>query len=781
MMDPDDTGKTPQDKQIDTGGGAYVGGSVQTGGGDFVGRDKHVHVYTRSDQEKLETFIREAVLAYQRHLTDVIWTETPSEPYKFLLPFGLKDQNIFFGRDEAINNLFPTIFKSRLTVLHAPSGAGKSSLLNAGLGPRLLKQQYLPIFARTYDDPVSAIVAEIANRGTPPAPPLLPVLPLREFLHLVVEYMGRRVPEVVIILDQFEEMFTRVLPANRPEYLKALADCIEDEGLPLRLVLAVRGDFFSQLAEFEERLPHIFHNQFYLTEMTIEEAREAIIGPVRQVDSDVTYEQVLLDTLLAVLARDEMDLPELQILCSRLYELAKERAVNEINRGLYEQAGGARGILTGYLDQALARFSPEERSVAWHVLMELVDSLGQRRIISRSELGRQLDYTEESLTPVLNRLVSSRLVQRTEGDRYDLAHDYLALTIKERIGQAELEHKQIRELLQREVASWRASGSLISRDRLELINQQSHTLPELNSDELELLCRSAVAHQLAIERWALAAHQQGVDIWPILQPALTAPDFRTRGMVIAILPMIGAEAVAALEQALTDEIPRVRVQAIRALHRIQSDTASRTPAASLRHERYIPPVGDQPDLYFDRYPVTNAAYELFLQDNPDHEPPLYWTDRSAPPHRQDHPVVGVNWFDAQAYAAWAGKRLPTAKEWQRAGGWAEGRRYPWGDRFTPDRCNIREAGWGTTTPVGYYSPASDSPFGVADMAGNVWEWLANEAGAEGQARQLRGGAWFYTADFARLDYKQFWREPDYQQDVIGFRLCFSQTEQEEKE
>jgi formylglycine-generating enzyme required for sulfatase activity len=67
------------------------------------------------------------------------------------------------------------------------------------------------------------------------------------------------------------------------------------------------------------------------------------------------------------------------------------------------------------------------------------------------------------------------------------------------------------------------------------------------------------------------------------------------------------------------------------------------------------------------------------------------------------------------------------------------------------------------------------------MAGNVWEWLADEAGAKGQARQLRGGAWFYTADFARLDYEQFWREPDYRQDVIGFRLCFSQTQQEEKE
>ncbi len=64
------------------------------------------------------------------------------------------------------------------------------------------------------------------------------------------------------------------------------------------------------------------------------------------------------------------------------------------------------------------------------------------------------------------------------------------------------------------------------------------------------------------------------------------------------------------------------------------------------------------------------------------------------------------------------------------------------------------------------------------MAGNVWEWLADEAGPEGQYRKLRGGSWFYSAEFARIDYDHFWRKPEQRQDVIGFRLSFSLPQNE---
>ncbi len=732
-------------------------------------------------EAEMEAIVREAVLAYQLHLRDLTRPDIPAAPYKFLLPFGLQDQDIFFGRDEAIDDLYDTLFQARLTVLHARSGAGKSSLLNAGLGPRLVDRRYLPIFARTYNDPVSAIVNEIIKRGKPSPVRPWPALPLRDFLHLVVENMGRRVPELVIILDQFEEIFTRVHTSEeRLIYAEALADCIEDDGLPLRFVFAIRGDFFSQLAEFEERLPYIFDNRFYLKPMKAGEVQAAITGPVREVDRAITYDETLLETLLEVLARDEMDLPELQILCTHLYDVAKRQGLSRIDPELYEEAGGAGGILGGYLEEALVKFPLEQRQVAWRVLTELVDSLGQRRIVTQREMHQQIDCPEELLKAVLTRLVQSRLVQRAEGDQYDLAHDYLTTTIKSQISQEDLALKEIRDLLQRESASWRTNRSLISRDRLEIIHEHRHSLTNLKPEEMELLCRSAVAHQFAVDTWALAAHRQGIDIWPILQPALTAQDFRLRVNVVAILPMVGEEALEALREALTDRVPLVRVHAIRALERLSIEAANQVLRDNLHYEVYIPPHGDEPGFYIDRYPVTNADYELFLMENPNYTPPAHWQKRTAPQGLRDHPVVGVSWTDAQAYATWAGKHLPTGREWQRAAGSQNGWRYPWGNQFTPGCCNTREAGVGMTTPVGMYSPGADSPYGVVDMAGNVWEWLADKAGAEGQYRQLRGGAWFYSNEFTRIDYNRFWRRPDHRQDVIGFRLCFSPSQVEEE-
>ena len=106
----------------------------------------------------------------------------------------------------------------------------------------------------------------------------------------------------------------------------------------------------------------------------------------------------------------------------------------------------------------------------------------------------------------------------------------------------------------------------------------------------------------------------------------------------------------------------------------------------------------------------------------------------------DRPVVHVSWDDAVAYAEWAGGRLPSEQEWEKAARGIDGRIYPWGDEFDAARCNSRESGIGTTTPVGRYSPGGDSPCGCADMSGNVWEWTASEYEPGSGRRVLRGGA-----------------------------------------
>lgn len=122
------------------------------------------------------------------------------------------------------------------------------------------------------------------------------------------------------------------------------------------------------------------------------------------------------------------------------------------------------------------------------------------------------------------------------------------------------------------------------------------------------------------------------------------------------------------------------------------------------------------DFYIDIHEVTNAQYAKFLQAT-GHRQPAFWNDRLLRQPR--YPVVGIGWEDARAYAAWAGKRLPTEWEWEKAARGTDGRRWPWGNQFGVGNCNSEEIGLGTIAAVGTYTGVS--PYGLFDMAGNVWE------------------------------------------------------------
>ena len=180
-----------------------------------------------------------------------------------------------------------------------------------------------------------------------------------------------------------------------------------------------------------------------------------------------------------------------------------------------------------------------------------------------------------------------------------------------------------------------------------------------------------------------------------------------------------------------------------------------------------------PDYTIAKMPVTNAQYAEFVRDAGLVKSPKRWQDDEPPPDKLEHPVVNVSWHDAVAYCNWladlTGKpyRLPSEAEWEKAARGTDGRIYPWGDRWYPKWCNTAEGGVGDTTPVGAYSRGA-SPYGLLDMAGNVWEWcLTKWAGnyegyaekerelqdVEGDAaRVVRGGSFYdhrYDARCAR--------------------------------
>lgn len=136
-------------------------------------------------------------------------------------------------------------------------------------------------------------------------------------------------------------------------------------------------------------------------------------------------------------------------------------------------------------------------------------------------------------------------------------------------------------------------------------------------------------------------------------------------------------------------------------------------------------------FYIGRYPVTNAQYRRF-EEATGRTAPRHWSGGSIPEGKEDHPVVYVDWHDARAYCQWLTDkrdqvaRLPTEAEWEKAARGTDGLMYPWGDEFDKSKCNTEVSGIRDTTPVGKYSSQGDSPYGIADMVGNVWEWTSSQ-------------------------------------------------------
>jgi len=130
-------------------------------------------------------------------------------------------------------------------------------------------------------------------------------------------------------------------------------------------------------------------------------------------------------------------------------------------------------------------------------------------------------------------------------------------------------------------------------------------------------------------------------------------------------------------------------------------------------------------FFIDKYEVTNRQYYIFCQAT-SHKPPRMWGGEKYPEGEDELPVTGVTYFDASAYAQWAGKRLPSEAEWEKAARGELGSIYPWGNRFDPEAANVstskKISAGHHLKPVGSF-PQGRSPYGAEDMIGNAWEWV----------------------------------------------------------
>lgn len=203
-------------------------------------------------------------------------------------------------------------------------------------------------------------------------------------------------------------------------------------------------------------------------------------------------------------------------------------------------------------------------------------------------------------------------------------------------------------------------------------------------------------------------------------------------------------------------------------------------------------------FYIDKHEVTNAQFQEFILAD-GYKTRKYWTkegwdfiqkerylyidiarvpyriesplgfDRNIVSTEPDHPVIGVSWYEASAYAKWAGKRLPTEAEWEKAARGTDARLYPWGNKFDFSKLNYFPT-YKKLSPVGSY-PEGASSYGVLDMAGSVAEWCADSL-QDGNIKVVRGGNWSSIRKNLRCP-SRVKKSPSYRYYTVGFRCTKS--------
>ncbi|MFF1299514.1 MULTISPECIES: hypothetical protein [unclassified Streptomyces] len=348
-------------------------------------------------------------------------------PYRGLTPFDTDDRELFFGRDGLVGELLRLVREHRFAVVFGASGSGKSSLLRAGLIPRLQQEsrdrernpdQGAPVAADSPDSPgppdaPSSSGAPVEVRVFTPGE-----RPAETYGHLLVPKEGA--PESWVIVDQFEEVFTLCHDrAERTRFVDLLLAARNPDSR-LRVLVSVRADFYARCAEQPELADALAHAGLLVGAMTADELREAVTRPATAAGLLVERE------LTARIVEEVLGRPgALPMLSHVLLETWRRRRGRLLTLAAYEAAGGVRGAIAASAEEVYGQLTPEQARSARQLLLRMVEP-GQggadtRRPLTRAELT---ESTDGHVPVVVERLARARLLTADE-DGVQLAHEAL--------------------------------------------------------------------------------------------------------------------------------------------------------------------------------------------------------------------------------------------------------------------------------------------------------------------------------------------------------------------
>jgi hypothetical protein len=364
-----------------------------------------------------------------------------------------EDAPYFFGRDADAELVVANVLAARLTLLFGESGVGKSSLLHAGVAPRLrgADDLVLVLFSDWRGDAVSSLAAALREANGLDAGPV----DLVSTIAACAAHSGR---DLVVVLDQFEEYFV-YHPDEDVEDTFALEfpRAVTQADLPVTFLIAIREDALARLERFKGRIPGLFETYLRLDRLDRDAAREAIVAPLKRhaavyPDDAVSAEPVLVEQVL-----DEVEVgrfafgntgagsldgagtasgpgsrpieaPYLQLVLSRLWDEERRAGSRQLRLETLERLGGAERIVRTHLDDALNALSADEQELAASVFRYLVTPSGTKIAHRVDDLAEYAGAPPAAVASVLGKLAagSTRVVRPAGEDAYEIYHDVLA-------------------------------------------------------------------------------------------------------------------------------------------------------------------------------------------------------------------------------------------------------------------------------------------------------------------------------------------------------------------
>ncbi|MCB0580963.1 MAG: ATP-binding protein [Phaeodactylibacter sp.] len=449
-----------------------------------------------------------------------------NSPFKFLDAYGKEDKDIFFGRDDEVEQLYEMVFQSNLTLVYGQSGTGKTSLVQCGLANRFAQSDWFNVYIRRNEDINQSMLATLQSYQVKKAESssLKERLMRRrqaterktassqeeevkdELIRTLRNLYNYFLKPVYLIFDQFEELF---ILGNRPEqekFYRSIANILASEPY-CRVILIMREESIAQLYDFEKVVPRLFDKRLRVEPMSQLKTAEVISRTAEKFSIQLADESVpekITDVLSE--GHGRVELTYLQVFLDKLFQEAAKTPANGIvfSRPLIQKVGSIDDILTDFLDRQMEsiqlelqqNFPAVSPSAVKKVAGSFVTLEGTKRPLAKEQAAAG-NLTGAQAGFVIDQLEKARIL-RYENNRYELAHDTLARHIAGGRTADEVALLQIAKLARDRLHVYDTTKTYLNNNELQLIKSFDNRLKEENSltaEEWAFVRKSARANR----------------------------------------------------------------------------------------------------------------------------------------------------------------------------------------------------------------------------------------------------------------------------------------------